>query len=307
MSKSFLSQIERSFQEKPGQKQFETPAEYSHYRETKRLANARLIRLEQIFPDPNQPRKEFKEEALNELAESISRHGLLQPIAVESMDDGTFRLIVGERRFRASRLAGLTEIPCIVLSPGDSKDRFAKQLVENFVREDLNPIEKAYALLEYKDVLNTDAKWEEVERSIGISDTRRKQFIRLLNLPEEMQNQIVLRSRMADASQITEGHARALLLLNNYPDEQRKLFHEMTSSDKKISSHEALKFARNIRDKKIDKPLKTKKLVIEYNTVEELVTLLKKKLNELGGNTVPPSGFITGQSGYEINSSDDLN
>lgn len=287
MSKSFLAQIERSFQEKPGPKQVEPGVDYNHYKETKRLANARLVRIEQIIPDPNQPRKEFKQEALDELAESISKHGLLQPIAVESMEDGRFKLIVGERRFRASKIAGLIEIPCIVLSPENAKDRFAKQLVENFVREDLNPIEKAYALLEYKDVLNQNSKWEDVEKSIGISDTRRKQFIRLLNLPEEMQNQIVLASRMADATQITEGHARALLLLNNHPDEQRMLFDELTSSGNKISSVEAMKIARSLRDKKNINVVKTKKLVLNYNSTEDLIRQLKEKLYELEGNIVP--------------------
>ncbi|MGE5682319.1 MAG: ParB/RepB/Spo0J family partition protein [Bacillota bacterium] len=299
MSKSFLAQIERSFQERPGPRQVEPAVEYNHYKETKRLANARLVRIEQIMPDPNQPRKEFKEEALKELAESIAKHGLLQPIAVESMEDGRFKLIVGERRYRACGIAGLTEIPCIVLSPEDSKDRFAKQLVENFVREDLNPIEKAYALLEYKDVLNESAKWEDVERSIGISDTRRKQFIRLLNLPEEMQNQIVLRSRMAEATQITEGHARALLLLNNHPEEQRMLFNELTSSENKISSVEAMHLARRLRDKKNEGVVKNKKLIFTYTSDEDLIRQLKKKLTELEGsiednsegNIVPPVSF----------------
>jgi ParB family chromosome partitioning protein len=288
VSKSFLAQIERSFLERPEPKQVEANVEYNHYKETKRLANARMVRIELICPDPNQPRKEFKEEALAELAESISRHGLLQPIAVESMDDGKFTLIVGERRYRACKIAGLTEIPCIVLSPENSKDRFAKQLVENFVREDLNPIEKAYALLEYKDVLNENSKWEEVEKSIGISDTRRKQFIRLLNLPDEMQNQIVLRSRMADATQITEGHARALLLLNNHPEEQRMLFNELTAPGNKISSSEAMHLARSLRDQKNETPIKTRKIVFKYTSEEDLLKQLRIKIQELEGNIVPP-------------------
>ncbi|MGE5399727.1 MAG: ParB/RepB/Spo0J family partition protein [Ignavibacteriales bacterium] len=288
MSKSFLAQIERTFYEKPDETQVEFNIQQNPFKDTKRLSNARLIRTENIFPDPNQPRKDFKEEALRELADSIANHGLLQPIAVEAAEDGKFKVIVGERRYRACRLVGLAEIPCFVLSPENSKDRFAKQLVENFIREDLNPIEKAYALIEYKDILGEGSKWEDVERSLGISDTRRKQFIRLLNLPEEMQNQIVLRSRIEHEAQITEGHARALLLLNSHPEEQRNLFNELTSPENKISSNEALRIARDIRDKLSRGIEKPQKLSFTYKNREELINFLKSKLAELEGNNVPP-------------------
>lgn len=278
--KSFVKDIESAIKSTPTKKSSDSGHERIVYESTKKLTNARVIRLDLITPDPDQPRKQFDEESLKELAASLLKHGLLQPIVVEAMADGKFKLISGERRYRAARLAQMDEIPSLILSPSDSKDKFAKQIVENLVREDLNPIDKAYALLEYKNLLGPDATWAEVEESLAISETSRKQFIRLLNLPEEMQSKIVANSKREGGNQITEKHARALLLLNKFPDKQIKLFTAITDETKKITADEAIKRAQKIRDKKKEET-EGGKLVIEYESRQDLIAQLKKKLAEL--------------------------
>lgn len=282
--KSFLSQIKVNIETKPDQSQVESDQKGLLLQKTKRLTNARIINLGDIYPDENQPRKEFEDKALSELSESIKKHGLLQPIIVEARDDGNFKLIAGERRFRASKMSGLEEVPCMVLTPSDNADRYAKQLVENFVREDLSPIEKAYGLLEYKNLKGQSTTWTEVEDSLSISKTARKQFIRLLDLPEEMQDRIVLHSRRnGNKNQITEKHARALLLLNakELKKKQAELFEDLIDPDKQITAEEALRTAREFRDSCLKKSPKKKKITFTYGSNEELKELLLKKLREL--------------------------
>jgi len=161
---------------------------------TKRLKNAKLIPLNRIKPDPDQPRKSFDQEKLTELANSIKEHGVLQPISVDFVQDngdGFYKIISGERRYQASVSLGLEEIPCIVQSDVSAQKRYAQQLIENIQREDLSPIDKATAILEYKEKMGPEAVWADVERTVGISEKRRKQFISLLNLPDNIQKDIV--------------------------------------------------------------------------------------------------------------------
>jgi len=248
---------------------------------TKSFSNARIIKTELIYPDPAQPRKKFDDASIKEMMESIKTHGLLQPITVESDNNEKFKIISGERRYRACKAAGKEEIPCIIMSPDDNKDRFAKQLVENIIREDLNPIDKAYALIEYKNMLGENSKWEDVEKALGISETRRKQFIRLLNLPQEIQDRIVLQAKKQEKEQITEVHARALLLLNEQPEKQKELFEQIITDPKNFSSNKALSIARSFRDSQKEEQNISKKLILEYNTKDELKELLLQKLREL--------------------------
>jgi ParB family chromosome partitioning protein len=163
------------------------------------------IKISLIEPKSDQPRKYFDEESLNQLAESIKQHGLLQPIIVRRIGGGFFQIIAGERRWRASKLAGLTEIPAIIIEADEMK---ASELaiVENEQREDLNPYEEAVA---YKALMETyDLTQDEVATRVGKSRSAIANTLRLLDLPDEV-------LEMLKSADISAGHARALLGLKN--------------------------------------------------------------------------------------------
>ena len=159
------------------------------------------LKISLVDPKRDQPRKHFDKEALEQLAESISENGLLQPILVREYGDGRYQIIAGERRFRASKLAGLTEIPAIVL---DRDDKKAAQiaLIENIQRENLNPIEEALA---YKALAEEyDMTQEELSKKVGKSRSAIANAVRLLDLPEEVLT-------MVASGELSAGHARTLL------------------------------------------------------------------------------------------------
>ena len=159
------------------------------------------LKISLVDPKRDQPRKHFDKEALEQLAASISENGLLQPILVREYGDGRYQIIAGERRFRASKLAGLTEIPAIVLERDDKK---AAQiaLIENIQRENLNPIEEALA---YKALAEEyDMTQEELSQKVGKSRSAIANFVRLLDLPEEVLT-------MVASCELSAGHARTLL------------------------------------------------------------------------------------------------
>jgi ParB family transcriptional regulator, chromosome partitioning protein len=246
---------------------------------TKRLRNARLINITRIKPDPDQPRKTFDQESLNELADSIREHGILQPITVEFVETdegGYFKIISGERRYQASKIVGLKEMPCITFSDVSANDRYARQLIENIQREDLSPIEKAVALISYKDRLGKNAVWSDVEKVVGISDRRRKQFIALLNLPENIQKEIVAIGKRPAKNQVTEKHARALLLLNDQPEKQLDLFQSIKSKKTPITGDDAIAMAREAKGKSI-----YHSFTVKYLTEKELLEILEKKIKKL--------------------------
>ena len=159
------------------------------------------LKISLVDPKRDQPRKHFDKEALEQLAASISENGLLQPILVREYGDGRYQIIAGERRFRASKLVGLTEIPAIVLERDDKK---AAQiaLIENIQRENLNPIEEALA---YKALAEEyDMTQEELSQKVGKSRSAIANFVRLLDLPEEVLT-------MVASGELSAGHARTLL------------------------------------------------------------------------------------------------
>jgi len=167
-----------------------------------------LLRISLVDPKSDQPRKSFDKNALEELADSIAQNGLLQPILVREYGDGRYQIIAGERRFRASKIAGLTEIPAIVL---DKDDRKAAEiaLIENIQREDLNPIEEAMAFralaVEYA------LTQEELSLKVGKSRSAIANATRLLDLPEEVLG-------MVASGEISAGHGRTLLGLKSKDD-----------------------------------------------------------------------------------------
>ncbi|WP_084955352.1 ParB/RepB/Spo0J family partition protein [Thermoactinospora rubra] len=167
------------------------------------------IPLTAISPNPRQPREVFDEERLQELAASIREVGLLQPVVVRSVGGGQYELIMGERRWRASKLAGLEQIPAIVRNTQDT-DLLRDALIENLQREQLNPLEEAAAYQQLLDDFN--ATHEQLAQKVGRSRSHITNTLRLLNLPPEVQLRLA-------AGTISAGHARALLGLDD-PEQQ---------------------------------------------------------------------------------------
>ena len=167
--------------------------------------NVAFLRVTELEPRPDQPRKSFDNEALAQLADSIATHGLIQPIIVRESDTGFYRIIAGERRWRAAKMAGLIEVPVIVMDINDKKASEIA-LIENIQREDLNPIEEALA---YRTLMEDyDLTQDEVSKSIGRSRSAIANSLRLLDLPEDIISLVV-------SGKLTAGHARTLLALND--------------------------------------------------------------------------------------------
>ncbi|NLK39163.1 MAG: ParB/RepB/Spo0J family partition protein [Clostridiales bacterium] len=166
------------------------------------------LRVSQLEPRSDQPRKTFDAESLASLADSIAVHGVLQPILVREAEGGYYQIVAGERRWRAAKMAGLTEIPVIV-TEGDDKHAAQCAIVENVQREDLNPVEEAFA---YKSLIEDhNMTQEQVSAVIGKSRSAVANSLRLLDLPEGALS-------MLAAGKFTAGHARALLSLKRKED-----------------------------------------------------------------------------------------
>jgi len=168
-------------------------------------SGVRSIPLGRISPSPDQPRKSFDESSIDELANSIRRHGIIQPLIVEAVGDGSFRIVAGERRWRAAGRAGLKEAPVLVRELGRER-RLEVALVENIQREDLNPIDEAEAYRQLMEVTNLTQ--EEVAERVGKSRSAVANVLRLLNLPVDAME--ALRNK-----QLSAGHARAVLAVIN--------------------------------------------------------------------------------------------
>ena len=255
------------------------------------------IRINDIEPRKDQPRKTFDRESLEALAESISKYGVLQPIIVRenSAMPGLYEIIAGERRYRAAKLAGLSEIPAVVFS-GDELKSAQVSLVENLQREDLNPVEEALA---YQKLIDDFGLTQEtVAKEVGKSRPAVANALRLLDLPNEV-------LEMLKTGEISAGHARALLGLDDEKD-MLPLAKKITSKDlsvreveaavKKLNAKENFEEPINLADNqiklymkelenraretlgrrvKISHSSKKKSIEIEYETNDDLEALLK--------------------------------
>ena len=248
------------------------------------------LKVTEVEPNRNQPRKNFNQEALEELAESIKEYGLIQPIIVTEKD-GYYSIIAGERRWRACKLAGLEEIPVIVREDDEKKNNEIA-LIENIQREDLNPFEKALGI---KNLMNTyGLTQEEVAKKLGKSRSAVANTIRVLNLEPRV-------LEFAKQGKLTEGHCKALLAITD-PEKQYMMavdmiergttVREIEQRNKKINqkqiSKEALKRAnilyRDIENTfqgffgtkvKLDPGKKKGKIIIEYASNDDLERILK--------------------------------
>ena len=163
------------------------------------------LKINDIEPNRAQPRKSFDEEALEELANSISTHGVIQPLLVRPLADGGYQLIAGERRWRASRMAGLTEVPVVIREMSDS-EAMELALVENLQREDLNPIEEAQGLALLMETYGLTQ--EQAAKRVGKSRPAVANSMRLLSLPQDV-------LAMVERGELSAGHARTILALEN--------------------------------------------------------------------------------------------
>ena len=187
------------------------------------------LRIGQIEPKADQPRRVFEGEALAELADSIAAHGILQPILVREIADGHYQIIAGERRYRASKMAGLTEVPVIVLDK-DDLETAQISLIENIQREDLNPIEEAQA---YRALIDSySLTQEEVSAKVGKGRSTITNALRLLDLGDDV-------IAMLNAGELTAGHARALLSLKDKTRE-RELAGKIVSGGLSVRAAEDL-------------------------------------------------------------------
>ncbi|HVE69516.1 MAG TPA: ParB/RepB/Spo0J family partition protein [Solirubrobacteraceae bacterium] len=171
----------------------------------------RVLPLDAIEPNPNQPRRRFEEGALSALADSLRERGVLQPVLVRPRPAGGWELIAGERRWRAARLAGLDEVPAIVRADDDAAS-LELALIENMAREDLNPVEQARACAALVEELGLTR--EDVGRRVGRSRVAVSNLLRLLDLPDEA-------IELLETGALTEGHGRALLLAEDHGERRR--------------------------------------------------------------------------------------
>lgn len=247
------------------------------------------LKITDVEPNRNQPRKNFNQEALEELAESIKEYGLIQPIIVTEKD-GYYSIIAGERRWRACKLAGLEEIPVIVREDDEKKNNEIA-LIENIQREDLNPIEEALA---YKRLLSEfNLKQDEVAERVSKSRTAVTNSMRLLKLCDKVQQMII-------DDMISTGHARALISIED-PDEQYNIAQKVF--DEKLSVRDVEKLVKNL-----NKPEKPKKEEVEDKSLDIIYQDIEEKLKQTLGTKVAISskGNGAGKMEIEFYSHDDL-
>jgi ParB family chromosome partitioning protein len=220
-------------------------------------AAAVKLRISDIEPNKDQPRKTFDQGALEELADSISKNGVLQPLLVRPMTDGTYQLVAGERRWRASRMAGLTEVPVVIREMSDDQ-AMTFALIENLQREDLNPIEEAEGLRLLMD--ECDLTQEQAAEKVGRSRPAVANSLRLLNLPDEVKE-------LARKEQISAGHARALLAITD-PVVAAKAAEDAAKGKLTVRDIEKLAKKQN-REKKTQSPVSRDTF---YDEVEAALT-----------------------------------
>jgi len=254
------------------------------------------IEVDKVKPNPYQPRREFSEEKLTELGDSIRQYGVLQPVVVtrkefEKEDGGLgveYELIAGERRLRASKIAGLAQIPAVIRSnEDDDKMKLELAIIENLQREDLNPVDRAMAFKKLVDEFGF--KHTEIAKKVGKSREYVSNSIRVLMLPQEIIGALT-------AGNITEGHTRPLLMLIDRPEEQMTLYREITM--KRLTVREAEAISRRVAYDKVRK----KNAVID----PEIVEIEEKLTNVLGTRVQIDKKDVGGKVTIDFFSNEDL-
>lgn len=245
------------------------------------------IEVDRIKSNPYQPRRQFSEHKLASLADSVRQYGILQPLVVTrketSKEDGgltvEYELIAGERRLRASKIAGLERVPVIIRTAGDSEQmKLELAIIENLQREDLNPIDRAHAFAQL--VTKFKFKHAQIAQKMGKSREYVSNSLRLLSLPEHIQQALA-------EGHITEGHSRPIMMLSDRPEEQETLFKEIQY--RKLTVREAEVIARRIakdRVRKKDRSFSSEIIELEQKLTESLGTRVQIESREVGGKIV---------------------
>lgn len=233
--------------------------------QTQGSSNLNEIAIDRIEPNPNQPRREFDEEALQELAASIREIGIIQPVTLRQTTDGRYQIIAGERRWRASQIAGLTSMPAYIRTVED-ENVMEMALVENIQREDLNAIEIALAYEHLSET--TGMTQEKISERVGKSRTAVTNYMRLLKLPAQVQ--MALKNHEIDM-----GHARALLSIDS-PSTQIKLFREIQKNGYSVRKvEEMVNMLKNGED-----VVTAKKKIAANAQLPEEFTVLRERLSD---------------------------
>jgi len=248
------------------------------------------LALDKLAASPGQPRKNFDETELRELADSIAEHGVIQPIIAADSGDGTYIIIAGERRTRAARLAGLDEIPAIIREYTDQK-RLEVSLIENIQRTDLNPIEEAAA---YKNLMDfSGLSQEELAARLGKNRSTVANSLRLLKLSADVQKSL-------ESGAISPGHAKSLLSVTNQKLRE-KLFKEIT--DKGLSVRDTEKRASMLNTAHLTEEEKEKPVA---KRSPEIVDMEEKFIEKLGTKVSIEGGIEKGRIYIEYYSMEDL-
>lgn len=238
-----------------------------------------LVKINHIEPNRNQPRKDFDEDALLELADSIKQFGILQPLLVQKKND-YYEIIAGERRWRAAKLAGIKEVP-VVIKTYTNQEIVEISLIENIQRENLNPIEEAMA---YKRLLEEfNLKQDEVAERVSKSRTAVTNSMRLLRLSDRVQQMIV-------DDMITTGHARALLAID---DEEQQYALANKIFDEKLSVRETEKLVKTLKNPKKEQKIEKVENTFIYDNLEE-------KMKNIIGTKVNVNAKANGKGRIEI-------
>ncbi|MDR2897967.1 MAG: ParB/RepB/Spo0J family partition protein [Spirochaetaceae bacterium] len=252
-----------------------------------------LVDITLLKPNPQQPRYEFDPDALQELAESIREHGIIQPVLAEQIDDGTYYIIAGERRTRAARIAGLTHIPVLLKRYSDER-KLEIALIENIQRENLSPVEEARA---YKRLMEMSSlTQEEAAARVGKNRSTVANALRLLKLPEDMLSAI-------SSGQITAGHARALLSVENSAD-QRVLFGRILGSG--MSVREAERNASELNNGSRAASASKKKASSQPRKDTQFASIEQELIDFLGTKAIIKGSLERGTIQIEYYSRDDL-
>lgn len=248
-----------------------------------------IVKITMVEPNRKQPRKNFDEDALQELSDSIKQFGLIQPILVQDRKDH-YEIIAGERRWRAAKMAGLKEVPVIIRNYTE-REIMEISLIENIQREDLNPIEEAQA---YKRLLEEfHLKQDEVAERVSKSRAAVTNSMRLLKLTDEVQQMLI-------DDMISTGHARALLAIEN-PEEQYTVAQKIF--DEKLSVRDVEKLVKNLH-----KPVKSSKKSTDDKTMEAIYLDIEEKLKQRLSTkvTVTSKGEGAGKIEIEFYNHEDL-
>ncbi len=247
------------------------------------------LKISQIEPNKNQPRTEFDSEKLQTLADSIEKYGILQPIVVKKQDNGFYKIIAGERRWRAAKLAGLTKVP-VIIKEYDDRETMEIALIENLQREDLNPFEEARGYRELMDIFSMTQ--EQVAQKVGKSRSAVANSIRLLSLCDEIKKLVL-------DKELTVGHVRALLATDN---ETVQLAAAKKIVEEGLTVRQTEAFIKSMLQEKKEK----KKNPVDEELRRYLMTLEKRLSDSLGTKVTIQSKKDRGKIEIEYYNNEDF-